>query len=383
MKFKHIELGDIFSIKKGKKVIPTEQNKDSIRYIQIEDLRTDDNIKFCNPEEKNVIANGNDIIIAWDGANAGTVSYGLNGAIGSTLAILHPKNNDNINISYIGKFLQSKFKYLRDNCTGATIPHIQKQVLLNLIIPLPLLETQEKIVDVLDKAQELINKRKEQIEKLEEFIQSVFLDMFGYIARNTKQWTSEKLGENTLLVSSGSTPKGGSKSYLSEGIPLIRSQNILMNKIDFDNIAYISDETHNKMRRSHVYYNDVLLNITGASIGRIAVYKNKEKVANVNQHVCIIRLNQKINPYYLSFTIATPYFQNLINKQNAGATRQALNYSQIKEFDILIPPIDLQNKFASIVEKTEQQKELLQKSLTEMENNFNSLMHRAFKGDLF
>ena len=105
-----------------------ETNENTVRLIQIDDLRNDDNIKYCERKEEYIFANKNDVIIAWDGANAGTIGYGLEGAIGSTLAILRTDSN-NIFIPYIGRFLQSKSKYLRDTCTGATIPHISKKAL--------------------------------------------------------------------------------------------------------------------------------------------------------------------------------------------------------------------------------------------------------------
>ena len=89
----YVKLKDVFSIKKGKKVEQVEKSENTIRYIQIDDLRNNDNIKYCEKNERYVYAQERDIIIAWDGANAGTIGYGLNGAIGSTLALL-TKNDD-------------------------------------------------------------------------------------------------------------------------------------------------------------------------------------------------------------------------------------------------------------------------------------------------
>src|SRR5699024_11648087 len=105
----------------------------------------------------------------------------------------------------------------------------------------------------------------------------------------------------TSLVTSGSTPRGGRKSYLKEGIPLVRSQNVLWNRLCLEDVVFISEETHNNMKRSQLKNRDVLLNITGASIGRSVVYEGESYNANVNQHVCIIRLNKYINSYYLSY----------------------------------------------------------------------------------
>ena len=100
-------LKNVFKISKGKKAV--ESNDDNLqRYIQIGDLRSDDKIKYAEHDDKNIICNENDVLIAWDGANAGTIGYNLKGVIGSTLAKLSPKV-DNIYSPYTGRFLQSQF----------------------------------------------------------------------------------------------------------------------------------------------------------------------------------------------------------------------------------------------------------------------------------
>ena len=98
----------------------------------------------------------------------------------------------------------------------------------------------------------------------------------------------------TVKIGSGKTPSGGENAYVDAGIPLIRSQNVNDNKVDFEDIVYIDESTDKLMMNSRVFANDVLLNITGASIGRSAVYKGLDE-ANVNQHVCIIRPIERIS----------------------------------------------------------------------------------------
>lgn len=158
------------------------------------------------PKENYVIANKNHIIIAWDGANAGTVSYGLEGAIGSTLAILETEDK-NVYIPYVGKFLQSKNQYLRDTCTGATIPHVSRKALENIVIPLPSVERQKCISNTLDKAKSLIEKRKAQIEALDQLTQSVFLEMFGDPYKNPKNWPVGTIKDITLKTQYGTSKR--------------------------------------------------------------------------------------------------------------------------------------------------------------------------------
>lgn len=164
----------------------------------------------------------------------------------------------------------------------------------------------------------------------------------------------------TELISSGSTPKGGSDNYLDNGeILFIRSQNVLMNKFSNHDALYIPLNIHEKMKRTWVKNGDVLINITGASIGRTTVYLGEDNKANVNQHVCIIRLKdfKTIDPFYLSYFLSSNSFQRHIIKINAGATRQALNFSQIGKFKIPIPPIETQKKIVEMIKKAEKLKE--------------------------
>lgn len=161
-----------------------------------------------------------------------------------------------------------------------------------------------------------------------------------------KGWSIESLGNVTEKVGSGVTPRGGSNSYKLSGIPLIRSQNVLWGKLDLSDVAYIDELQHNKMKGSFVYKNDVLLNITGASIGRVAVSDIDE--ANVNQHVCIIR-SEELNSEYLKSFLLSFQGQKQIEQCQAGGNRQGLNFEQIKSFKLPVPPLPEQQKIAKIL----------------------------------
>lgn len=293
--------------------------------------------------------------------------------------VLRAKTDITIN-RYLLNFLNT-FHY-KGYVSGATRLKLNQSRMAQIPIPIPPLPQQEKIVKVLDISSALVEKQKELLKKYDLFLKSKFIEMFGDPISNPMGWEVVKLEKFTTLVSSGSTPKGGQSVYLDEGeIRFIRSQNVRMNKMSYDGIYYISEEVYTKMKRTQVQYNDVLLNITGASIGRTAIYKDKTR-ANVNQHVCIIRLNKQLNNVYLNYFIATDSFQNKIISNQSGATREALNFTQIKKFDIFYPPLELQNKFASIVEKVEIIKEQETKKLQHLRVLHKSLMDKAFKGEI-
>ncbi len=164
-------------------------------------------------------------------------------------------------------------------------------------------------------------------------------------------WRWVRLGDHARKIGSGFTPPGGQASYLKVGVPLIRSQNVHMNRFTLDGIAFISEEQDALMRESRVQSGDILLNITGASIGRVCVVPDDITPANVNQHVSVIRADDSFNPEFLSFYISTPNFQKYIFDTQAGATRQALTKGLIEGFQVPLPPLPEQRWIAAILKE--------------------------------
>lgn len=158
-----------------------------------------------------------------------------------------------------------------------------------------------------------------------------------------------RLGDYTTKIGSGQTPSGGYRAYSPSGIPLIRSQNVLMGSFTTDGLAYISAQIDAEMSGTRVVKNDVLLNITGASIGRVCVVPDVICPANVNQHVCIIRCGDALYPGYVAAVLSSPSFQSMIWKDQAGATRQALTKDMIENFQIPWRPFEEQCQIAARV----------------------------------
>ena len=165
------------------------------------------------------------------------------------------------------------------------------------------------------------------------------------------EWEKCKLGELTTKVGSGSTPKGGNAVYTSVGHCFVRSQNVGMGYLILDDIAHIDDDIHQKHKATEINEDDVLLNITGASIGRTAIATKEIEGGNVNQHVCIIRANSKVSPKFLCNYIQTKKIQNYIQSLQTGGSREGLNFEQIRSFPISLPNIAEQNKIAQLLDK--------------------------------
>ena len=165
------------------------------------------------------------------------------------------------------------------------------------------------------------------------------------------EWEKCKLGELTTKVGSGSTPKGGNAVYTSVGHCFVRSQNVGMGYLILDDIAHIDNDIHQKHKATELNEDDVLLNITGASIGRTAIATKEIEGGNVNQHVCIIRANSKVSPNFLCNYIQTKKIQNYIQSLQTGGSREGLNFEQIRSFPISLPNIAEQNKIALLLDK--------------------------------
>lgn len=354
-------LGTLVKITKGKKY--NESSDSDLRYIQIEDLRSDDNLKYCKRIPNQVLCSLKDILIAWDGANAGTIGFGLEGAIGSTIAKLQITKSD-IDTNYLGKFLQSKFDYLRERCTGATIPHISKQVLTSIKIPLPQLAEQQRIAKILDAADSLRKKTQKIIDSYDELAKSIFLDMFGDPIRNSKKWESREFG--SLVV-----------NYDSQRIPVKQSDRDKRQKLfPYYGATGIVD-----------YIDDYIFDGTYLLIaedGKNLINRKKpiawmvyEKFW-VNNHAHIVKEKHQLNLRFLE------YFLNNIDISNyvTGIDQFKLNQNNLNRIPILLPPIQVQNTFSKKIELIEKQKELAKQSLKESEDLFNSLLQKAFKGEL-
>lgn len=150
-----------------------------------------------------------------------------------------------------------------------------------------------------------------------------------------EHWETKKIRYLVSKVGSGITPNGGANVYQETGIPLLRSQNIYSDGLILDDVAYISETIDEEMRNSHIEEGDVLLNITGGSIGRCFYVPRGFGRGNVNQHVCIIRpIKSLVATEYLHAVLVSGYGQNLIDMSQVGANREGLNFPQIKGFQI-------------------------------------------------
>jgi len=199
-------------------------------------------------------------------------------------------------------------------------------------------------------------------------------------------WIWTTIGELETFIGSGITPRGGKKVYRIEGIPFIRSQNVHSDGLHLENIAYVTPEMHAEMKRTHVRSNDVLLNITGASIGRSTYIPEGFGEANVNQHVCIIRTGWWIIPAYLSHFLNSTYGQDQIFATESGVTREGLNYTQVRSLWIPLAPVAEQKRVAAKIEEAfsiaEKIEDAVRRARERAERIDQAILAKAFRGEL-
>ena len=166
-----------------------------------------------------------------------------------------------------------------------------------------------------------------------------------------KGWALERVGNLTEKLGSGSTPRGGKNAYVESGIPFLRSQNVWNDGLRLDDIAYVSAETHDKMSNTKVYPGDVLLNITGASLGRSTIFPENIQEGNVSQHVTIIRLIEPAMGRFIHLGILSPMIQKLVWTRQVGMAIEGLSKKVLETFEFPIPPLQEQARIVTKVDE--------------------------------
>ncbi len=228
---------------------------------------------------------------------------------------------------------------------GMAQPSIRQDEILDLDIYVPSNSEQIQIGEYFTYLDNLITLHQRKCEETKKLKKYMLQKMFPQNGKRvpeirfvgfTEDWEQRKLSDITLKIGSGKTPSGGKNAYVDDGIPLIRSQNINNDRVDLEDIVFIDEETDNSMENSRVFTDDVLLNITGASIGRSAVYRGKDK-ANVNQHVCIIRPTKDFDSDFIQLNLASNFGQKQIDASQAGGGREGLNFQEIGKMSFMFP----------------------------------------------
>lgn len=387
---KWIKLGDIVDINKGKKHTLVENpSKESKRVIYTEDLRSDVNIKYTN-DEAGIFVEEDDILIAWDGANAGIVEYGKSGFIGSTIGRLRIREPEKYYPPYIGMFLKKQFNYFQRTSNGAVMPHINRNALTNLKIPVVKYIDQYRIAQVLTQSDFLIKRRKESIRLLDELLLSTFLKMFGSTSKKFQEWPLLDISQiaqkekNSIRTGPFGSNLRHSEFTTNGSVAVLGIDNVVKNKFEWKEARFISIEKYEELKKFRIYPRDIIITIMGSTFGKSAVVPDGIPLAINTKHLAAITLDESlVNPYYISFAIhSSPLVKGQLFKRKRGAVISGVNLGIIKELKFKIPPLSHQNRFEAIYKKIEGINKKYKDSLQLLEILYKDIENRVFLGKL-
>jgi len=295
--------------------------------------------------------------------------------IGRGLAAVIP-NEEQCDLNYIWYALLSKHSELNSRGTGSTFKAIGKKTLFDLEIFLPSKDEQKEIALVLERVNELINLHKNQLNKLNLIVKSRFAEMFGNPFLNEKKWSIKKLGNLSQKITDGVHAK---PNYTISGKPFISVVNITKGYVDFTDCKFVSEDDYKKMIKStYPEKGDVLYTKVGATYG-IPAYIDTDKEFCLYVSVCLIKpIHEVINSRFLSISMGMPYVKMQADRRIKGIGVPDLHLNQIREFDIISPPIELQRDFVQFVQQVDKSKSEVQKALEKTELLYKALMQQYF-----
>ena len=298
--------------------------------------------------------------------------------------VLRAKKDITIN-KYLLNFLNT-FHY-KGFVSGATRLKLNQSRMAKIPIPIPPLQQQERIVRVLDLSSNLIEKQKELLKNYDLFLKSKFIEMFGDPITNPIGWETIEFGKIIEILTDYHA--NGSYQILKKHVELLDKKDYalmirttdLENNNFLNNVKYITEDAYHFLKKTKVYGNEIIMNKIG-SAGSIFLMPNLNKPVSLGMNLFLIRLKKIANEIFIFNLLESEYGKKSIEKKVRGAVTKSITKDAVREINIILPPIELQNKFASIVEKIEIIKEKENQKLKQLENLHNSLMQKAFKGEL-
>ncbi|WP_415337304.1 restriction endonuclease subunit S, partial [Clostridium perfringens] len=378
------ELGEIFTGSTPSKKNKEFYNSEDIMFIKPDILDFDIvNIGVSNEyisekaREKARIIPANSLLVSCIGSIG---KLGINEkevAFNQQINAIVP-NNKIKSSRYLAYLLKYNQKKLESIANAPVVPIINKTQFSEFEVLIhENLNFQEQITQILDKSKEIIEKRKEQIQFLDKLVKSKFIEMFNIWFSNKESY--RKLVEICNFIDyRGKTPE---KSEI--GIPLITAKNVKNNRFSFEPREYIPMKNYKDvMTRGIPSVNDILFT-TEAPLGNVCRIPNIEGEFCVGQRLITMKPLEEICSEYLEYALLSKQFQGEMWKHASGSTVKGIRSKELVKLSIPVPPIELQNQFANFAKQVDKLKFEMEKSLKDLEENFNSLMQNAFKGELF
>ncbi len=328
-----------------------------------------------------------DVVIAVSGNPGLTAILNTDAYIHDGFVGLRNLNQSIIYNKYIYHFLTSLKIENKSQAVGAIFKNLRTDQIKLWPIPLPTLPIQKQIAEILEQADKAKQKRKEANKLTDEFLQSVFIEMFGDPIKNPKGWNIIHFGEIISILMDYHS--NGSYETLRDNVKLLDTPDYAymirttdLEKKDYEkNVKYISKSAYEFLTKSKIFGGEIIMNKIG-SAGQVYFmpYLNRKISLGMNQFG--LRFSEQANNVFIYYLLKSNYGASIINKKVQGAVTKTITKEAVRGLLIPLPPLKLQQQFAEIVNKTEALKEKQKQSEQELENLFQSLMQKAFKGEL-
>jgi type I restriction enzyme S subunit len=283
--------------------------------------------------------------------------------------------------NYVSTYLNSPYgkTYLFNKAKPSiNMSNISASEFLKIPLPLPPLEEQRRIATILDKADAVRRKRKEAIALTEELLRSAFLEMFGDPVTNPKGWEVVTVNDVVSDVRDGPHV---SPEYSDDGIPILSTRNIRPAQLVMEGVKYVSKETYSKLvKQFKPRCGDVLLTKGGTTGFAKAVDWDWSFAIWV--HIAALRPTPKIRPEFLEASLNSPNCYMQSQRYTHGIANKDLGLTRIRKIQLSLPPLHLQDQYCNVRRRLLNQLAIQQKSLSESNDLFNSLLQRAFRGEL-
>jgi len=304
----------------------------------------------------------------------------FNGICSTDILVIKPIS-EKILRQYLAYFMRSEefVSYATTRSSGANLPRINPNAILEFVLPLPPLPIQHRIVETLDQADALRRLRAQADVETQKLLQSVFYKMFGDPMRNEKGWeivtVSDVLKKNGL--SYGILKPG---IFDENGVKMLRVIDIGVEGLNNTGIFKVKKELAEQYKRTKLQSGDIVLAIM-ATVGRCMVIPDSLQGANVNRALAVLKFNEKVTSQYMCFLIKSDYFQNIFLENKIGSSQLRINLADLRVFKIPLPPLPLQRQFDDIVKKIEQMRDKQNKTKKQIEFLFGGLTISLFKGE--
>ncbi|MFW2741866.1 restriction endonuclease subunit S, partial [Acinetobacter baumannii] len=375
---KSVRFGDLCKLQNGRAFKPEEWSEEGTPIVRIQNLNDETKpFNYCNFDvEKRFWINSGDLLFSWSGT-PGT-SFGAffwnrgKGFLNQHIFRVDVKE-ELVDKHYLRYALNSLIVKIIDQAHGGVgLKHITKAKLEEVQIPLPSLAEQRRIASILDQADELRQKRQQAIEKLDQLLQATFIDMFGDPISNPKNWNKCLLEKVTHKITDGThkTP-----TYMSSGIEFLSAKDIKKGRIVWNTNKYISEQEHSQLiKRCNPEIGDVVLAKSG-SLGSVAIIDRSHQFS-LFESLCLIKHDrQQIDAIFLTSMLRSPSMLSHLLGKNKGIAIKHLHLVDIRELEILLPPIELQLEFSSKIRSIDKLIGIHLSSLEYIESLFKSLQN--------